>query len=73
LLGKWLQTFRQTVSVSLSKGQRFEDYSARCKYDQYYSSISSGNRYTKTGVTKYTVRCIEERWANNVARVTDNK
>jgi uncharacterized membrane protein YbaN (DUF454 family) len=22
LLGKWLQTFRQTVSVSLSKGQR---------------------------------------------------
>jgi len=29
LLGKWLQTFRQTVRVSLSKGQGQEDYSAR--------------------------------------------
>ena len=29
LLGKWLQTFRQTLRVSLSKEQRFEDYSAR--------------------------------------------
>ena len=29
LLGKWLQTFRQTVQISLSKVQSFEDYSAR--------------------------------------------
>jgi len=29
LLGKWLQTFRQTVGISLSKVQMFEDYSPR--------------------------------------------
>jgi len=60
LLCKWLQTFRQIVRVSLSKGRRFEDYSVLCKYNKYFSSISARNHYTKTGVTKHTVRCIED-------------
>ena len=60
LLGKWLQTFRQTVRVSLSKGQMFVDYSVRWRYNLDSSSKSAGKHYPMTRGPKHIIGCMED-------------
>jgi hypothetical protein len=67
-VGKWLQTVRG----SLSKGQRFEDYSALWRYNHHFSSKSAVNHYPMTRGCK-RLDVSRTRWATNVERITGIK